>query len=180
MTNTMFPGRPNYTGPISGTFGLLHHEILCETSHDVFERVAYVKKNKPTHEILVRLHNMIYLGGCEAAIKRAVLEAEYCAKCAPLEAEYCAKRGMLEAEYEAKCGMLEAEILAKRVTLEVDHEAKRVMLWIEYEAKCAPLDAEYEAKHVALEAEILAYIKAHIPDCAWDGETLVFQEGYSK
>ena len=202
MTNTMFPGRSDYTGPISGIFGLLHHEILYETSHDVFERVAYVKKNKPTHEIPIRLHNMIYLGGCEAAAKRGTLYADYKAKRAPLEADYEAKRGTLEVDYEAKCAPLDAEYEAKRSTLYADYrakcatldaayygtkrdtlyadyEAKRVALWVDYEAKCAPLDADYEAKHVALEAEILAYIKAHIPDCAWDGETLVFS-GYSK
>lgn len=123
--NTLFPGRPNYTGPTTGTFGLLHHEILCETSHDVFERVAYVKENKPAHEVTIRLHNMIYLGGCEAA-------------------------------------------------------AKRVTLWADYEAKRDTLYADYKAKRDPLEAEILAYIKTHIPDCAWNGKTLVFSKGNSK
>lgn len=30
------------------------------------------------------------------------------------------------------------------------------------------------ATRAALDAEILAYIKTHIPDCAWNGTTLVF------
>ena len=112
IENTLFPGRPDYIGPTSGTFGLLHHEVLCESSHDVMERVDYIKKHKPKNEVAVRLHNLIYLGGCEAA-------TDYRTKCAPLYADY--------------------------------------------EAKCAPLDAQ-----------IIAYIRVHIPDCAWDGKTLVF------
>lgn len=130
MTNTMFPGRPDYVGPTEGVFGLLHHEVLWETSHDVRERVAYVKDNKPPHEVAVRLHNMIYLGGCEGA-----------AKLDPLDADYKAKSDTLYADYKAKCD---------------------------------PLYADYKAKRDTLDAEILLYIRTHIPDCAWDGKTLVF------
>ena len=112
IENTLFPGRPDYIGPTSGTFGLLHHEVLCESSHDVMERVYYIKNNKPKNEVAVRLHNLIYLGGCEAAT--------------------------------------------------------------DYKAKCAPLDADHRAKCAPLDAEILVYIKSNMPDCAWNGKTLVF------
>ena len=117
--NKLFPGRPDYTGPTKGIFGLLHHEALVEDSHDVMERVAYVKREKPKHEVAIRLYNMIYLGGCNAALLRATLDADY-------------------------------------------------------KAKRAPLDADYKAKRAPLDAEILAYIKTHIPDCAWDGKELNF------
>ena len=132
MKNTLFPGRLNYEGPTEGMFGLLHHEVLAEMSHDVMERVAYVKCRKPENEVATRLHNMIYLGGCPAAAKFATLDAAYDAKFATLDAAYM--------------------------------------------AKCDTLNAEHRAKHDALCAEILAYIKTHIPDCAWDGTTLVFPE----
>ena len=142
--NTLFPGRPNYTGPITGWFGLLHHEELCETSHDVMERVAYVKANKPKHEVAIRLHNMIYLGD--------------------VGADYWAKRAPLYADYEAKRDALYADCWAKRVPLDED-----------YEAKLAALDADYQAKLASLDAKVLIYIKKHIPDCAWNGKTLVFK-----
>lgn len=142
MENTLFPGRPNYIGPTSGIFGLLHHDVLCESSHDVMERVRYVKANKPVREVAIRLHNMIYLGACPAAAKRA-----------PLDADYEAKRDALYADYKAK-----------RAPLDADYKAKRAALYADYEAKCAPLDAE-----------ILAYIRLHIPDCAWNGAELVFE-----
>ena len=120
IENTLFPGRPDYIGPTSGTFGLLHHEVLCESSHDVMERVDYIKKHKPKNEVAVRLHNLIYLGGCEAA-------TDYKAKCAPLYADYEAKRAPLYADYEAKLAPLDAD----------------------YEAKRAPLDADLTALHLA-------------------------------
>ena len=110
MTNTLFPGRPNYTGPTTGMFGLLHHNILCESSHDVNERLAYVRANKPSREVAIRLHNMIYLGGCEAAAKRNALYADYAAKRNALYADYEAKRDPLYADYAAKRDALDAEI----------------------------------------------------------------------
>ena len=98
MENTLFPGRPDYIGPTSGWFGLLHHQILFEKSHSVMERVEYVKARKPALEIATRLHNMIYLGGCEATAKLAPLDADYDAKLATLYADYKAKRDALDAE----------------------------------------------------------------------------------
>ena len=143
IENTLFPGRDNYTGPTKGWFAFLHHEQLCEESHDVNERLDYVKREKPKNEVVIRLHNMIYLGGCEVIVKRALLDADYEAKRTPLDADYAAKRAPLDADYAA-----------------------------EY----APLYADYAAKRALLDVEILAYIKSNIPDCAWDGETLVFTE----
>src|SRR3972149_1893318 len=155
IENTLFPGRPNYTGPAKGWFGFLHHERVCEESHDVNERIDYVKREKPKNEVPIRLHNMIYLGECAAIAKRAALYAGYKAKRAPLEADYKAKRAPLDADYEVKSAPLYAD----------------------YKAKRAALDAGYEAKRAAMRAEILAYIKLHIPDCAWNGKTLVFTSG---
>ena len=132
--NKLFPGRPHYIGPATGWFGLLHHGELLEQSHDVMERVAYVKAHKPENEVAVRLHNMIYLG--------------------KIGTDYDAKRDALYTDYEAKCDALQAN----------------------YKAKLAALHANYKAKCDALDAEVLAYIKKHIPDCAWNGKTLVFSK----
>ena len=119
--NKLFPGRPHYIGPATGWFGLLHHGELLEQSHDVMERVAYVKAHKPKNEVAIRLHNMIFLG---------------------------------------KIG--------------TDYAAKRDPLYADYKAKLAALYTYYLAKRDALDAGVLAYIKKHIPDCAWNGKTLVF------
>jgi hypothetical protein len=98
----------------------------------VNERVAYVKENKPEHEVAIRLWNMIYL---DPALVPAA------AKCDALYADYAAKRDALYADYKAKRDAL---------------------------------DADYKAKRDSLDAEILAYIKEHIPDCAWNGTELEF------
>ena len=114
--NKLFPGRPNYTGPMKGWFGLLHHSVLCEESHNVMERVEYVKNNKPEGEIAIRLHNMIYIDPvlCDAP-----------AKLAPLYADYKAKRDALYADYKAKRAPLDADYWAKRAPLDDDYWAKR-------------------------------------------------------
>jgi hypothetical protein len=151
--NTLFPGRPNYTGPTEGWFGLLHHSNLFEHSHNVMERVAYVIRKKAP-QVEIRLHNMIYLGD---------LGVDYVVKHAAYYADYGAKRNALMADYKAKCAPLYDE-----------YEVKRAPLWTEYEAKRALLYDEYEAKRGALLADILVYIKHHIPDCAWNGTELVF------
>jgi len=185
--NTLFPGRPDYVGPKSGMFAFLHHEILCEPSDNVMERVDYVRQHKPPAEIETRLHHMMFLDAalCPAVAKRAPLDADYGAKLAPLEADYGAKRATLEADYAAKRAPLYADYAAKRATryahyaaklapLDADYEAKRAPLYADYEAKRATLYADYAAKRAPLDAEILDYIKAHIPDCSWNGESLVF------
>ena len=189
--NTLFPGRPDYTGPTSGYFGLLHHEQLFEISHDVMERVAYVKREKAENEVDIRLHNMIYLPFVDDAYsadykaKRTALYADYKAKCTALDADYDAKRTPLDADYKAKCAPLDADYEAKWAPLYADYMAKRAPLYADYKAKCAPLYADYDAKRTALyadykakwaalDADILAFIKTHIPDCAWDGRELVF------
>src|SRR3990167_3694755 len=196
--NTLFPGRPDYVGPKSGMFAFLHHEILCEPSDNVMERVDYVRHHKPPAEIETRLHHMMFLDAalCPAVAKRAPLYADYEAKRAPLYADYgakratlytnyAAKRSPLDADYEAKLAPVYADYAAKLATLYADYEAKCAMLYADYEAKRATLDADYEAKRATLDAdygakrapldgEILDYIKAHIPDCSWNGESLVF------
>ena len=149
LPNELFPGRPDYVGPTKGYFALLHHEVLFEKSHDVTERVAYVKRDKLKHEVPIRLHNMLYLPFMTDA-----LYADYQAKLAPLDADYKAKRAPLYADYEAKLA-----------TLDADYEAKRATLY-----------ADYQAKRATLDAYILAFIRQHIPDCAWNGKELVFPE----
>ena len=120
MTNTLFPGRPDYTGPVTGLFGLLYHDTLVESSHDVMERVSYVKEHKPRHEIEIRLHNMIYLGNCPAASKCAPLYADYQTKSDSLKADYLAKCAPLDADYQTKSDSLYADCKAERASLDAE------------------------------------------------------------
>ena len=104
--NELFPGRPDYVGPTKGYFAFLHHRELFEKSHNVMERVAYVKQYKPDHEIPTRLHNMIFL-----PFMTDKWYADYNAKQAPLYADYDAKQAPLYADYRAKLASLDVGIL---------------------------------------------------------------------
>ena len=117
MSNKLFPGRPDYTGPIAGVFGLLHHDILVESSHDVMERVSYIKHEKPKREIATRLYNIIYLGLCYEARLCAPLIADYIAETNSLNWEYFTKHFRVNAEYVAKCTLLDRNYQTKRAWL---------------------------------------------------------------
>ena len=95
--------------------------------------------------------------------KLAVLDAQLAA----LDADYKAKRDALDAHRRAKCDALDAHRRAKCDALDAQLAA-------DHRAKCDALDADYEAKLAVLDAEILVYIKSNMPDCAWNGKTLVF------
>lgn len=110
--NTLFPGRPNYTGPTQGWFGFLHHEQLYEWSDDVNERIEHVRREKPKNEWAIRLHNMIYLGDCEAIARLNILYTDYQAKLTLLYNDHKAKVIPLNADYDAKRAPLDADILA--------------------------------------------------------------------
>ena len=117
MSNQLFPGRPNYTGPNSGVFGLLHHDQLIESSHDVTERIAYVKCAKSKNEIAIRLYNMIYLGLCSEARLCGPLDKNYIVESYLLTSEYFTKQFHSDAEYIAKCTLLERNYQTKRAWL---------------------------------------------------------------
>ena len=59
--NTLYPGKPDYTGPTKGLFTLLHHEgPLLEWSDDVMKRVKYINEQKPEHERAIRLRHIVF------------------------------------------------------------------------------------------------------------------------
>ena len=61
MINTLYPGRPNYTGALDGVFNFVHHDILVETSNNINVRIAYIKEHKPKHERKSRLYHLLYV-----------------------------------------------------------------------------------------------------------------------
>ena len=109
MTNTLFPGRRNYTGPKSGPFSLLHHGKLWEWSHDVTERTDYIRREKLKHERATRLYNIMHLGGC-AAFKDKAYAARDKADAAWIKA--CAARDKADAAWVKAHPNADAEILA--------------------------------------------------------------------
>ena len=60
--NNLYPGLPDYTGPKSGYFTLLHHEgPLVEWSDDVMERVVYIQREKIAYERPIRLRHIVHV-----------------------------------------------------------------------------------------------------------------------
>ena len=115
------PGLPDYIGPARGWFALLHHDTLYEWSNNVMERVNYVSKTKPVHEIAARLHNMLYLDLllCPAVTKRKLLDDDYAAKRKLLNDDYAAKRKLLYDDYVARRKPLDDDHVAKCKLLEL-------------------------------------------------------------
>ena len=79
MSNTLFPGRPNYTGPTKGHFAFVHHGVLFEHSHNIAERITYINAYKPLNERATRLEHLMYLdpaqidlAACEEARGKAL------------------------------------------------------------------------------------------------------------
>ena len=77
MTPQLRPGLPGYTGPKSGLFAVIHHGELFEYSHDVFERLDYIDKEKPENERKTRRENILYLGECPALAEYDKARAGY-------------------------------------------------------------------------------------------------------
>jgi len=161
--NTKFPGRPDYTGPISGLFGLLHHDTLFEESNNVMRRVKYVRRTKPKTEVSIRLWNMIYLdpGEVPAIAKIAQARAEYERTITAVWAEYA---------------RIIAPVQAERISATELVGYKRIVTPARAEYARISITALEDCKRVkaTARADILAYIRTQIPDCAWDGKGLVF------
>lgn len=164
MTNKLFPGRPNYTGPKSGPFGLLHHSELWESSHDVTERVDYVQREKPEHERAIRLHNMIYLGGC------SVFKTKAWADWDKARADWDKARVDWD---KAWADYNKAGVDLRRAWADLD---KTVVDWDKARANLDKAEANWNKVNPDANAKILTYIKERIPDCAWDGKELIFPE----
>jgi hypothetical protein len=169
-TNVIFPGRPDYTGPISGPFGAVHHDTLCEESHNINERLAYIDGNKPPHEIPIRRWNMIYLGGCPAVAARNPLRDQYVAAIKALH-QYDAARKLLDDQYYAAIKALLDQYYAAIKPLRDQYDAANKLLDDQYVAAIKPLldqyyaarkplDDQYNAARKPLDDQYNAAIKA--------------------
>jgi len=164
MTNTLFPGREAYTGPTEGWFAMLHHNgDLVEYSHDVMERVNYVLRHKPQHEISIRLHNMMYVGDCPATAKLISLTEN-------LES----KKRSIEAKYRNKLAWAFIELRVNTISLNDYSPTRYSLVKIAKQVEIMNSLNSYRAKCFIVYGEILAYVREHIPDYAWDGKQLVF------
>ncbi len=183
--NRTYPGRPNYEGPVQGIFGLLHHSVLAEWSHNVMERVEYVKKAKPKHEVDIRLWNMCYLS--EERVPNEFVEA--CKIYGEVLKTYMeARKTWGEAQKTWVKAVKTFEETGKNWTeaLKTYREAVKTyqearMTWVEAgktfeETWKTHREAEktYNKILQTFSPQILTLIKELVPDTTWNGQELVF------
>ena len=153
--NLLFPGRPNYTGPTAGLFGLVHHNVLFEPSSDILERVKFIPKSKPLNAIETRLWVIVYLDPsgqpwARAWAQRARARIQWDKALTHFDkamARMQSTEGMTEAEKsEARTRMLEARTQWEKAELGVNRHSH----------------------------QIEAQISSLIPDLPWNGHHLVF------
>ncbi len=148
--NLLYPGRPNYEGPIQGFFGLLHHSVIAEWSHNVMERVEYVKRYKAENEVEIRLWHMCYLS--EERLPKEFVEAwKTCVE---------ARKNYLKAGK------------TYREAGKTYREAGKT--YREAEKACGEAVKTYYKTLKTFSPHLLNLIKELVPDTTWNGEELVF------
>ena len=148
VSQDLFPALPDYTGPNAALFGFLHHDQAWGWSHDVAERVAYCRRNKPAAELAIREQHMVYLG------VEALVPADVLAEAARLPAEGARLRT------EGDRLWTEADRLRTEAA-RLWTEGER--LWTEAARLLVPYDAAITALAISL-----------VPDCRWNGSEIVF------
>ena len=156
MSNTLFPGRPNYTGPTKGHFAFVHHSVLFEHSHDIRERIAHIKAHKPLNERATRLEHLMYLD--PAQIDFAACEEAWAAS----EEAWAAYRESLTARGKAWMAHDKAVYSEAWVTCGKGWTAHH------------KAGVTYKEAQTAAIPTVLAYVNKHFPGHKWNGRTLVF------
>ena len=157
--NVLFPALPDYAGPTAGLFGFLHHDRPWEWSHDVTERVAYCRANKPATELATRERHMVHLS--QERLLAIGVPVPTLAEGARLRAE--------SARLWAEGYRLWAEgyrLWAESYRLRAEGNRLRdegARLWAEGARLLEPYADAITALAVSL-----------VPDCRWDGSEIVF------
>jgi hypothetical protein len=160
MIQQRFPALPGYDGPIAGWFHAIHHNSVVEWSDNINERIAFIRTNKPAHEVQIRLSNLMYVGDYVASC------AEYATACGELDADYADKRAPVDAGYLSQCDELN-EAYCSGMALS-DYNVRRNKLDAEYNSTCDELDADYRLQRNVLDTiKVLPFIKLHNPNSNW-------------
>ena len=147
MINTLYPGRPNYTGPTSGIFAFVHHEVLAESSHNINERIAYIKEHKPTNERESRLYHLLYIDIPELA----KAYEDWDKACKDWEKAY---KDWVKANEDLDKARKDCD----KASEDLDKA-----------------NEDWDKALNNFKLEILAYVNKHIPDHKWDGKELRFK-----
>ena len=190
VSQDLFPALPCYVGPDSGLLAFCHHDRAWEWSHSFSERITYVRRKKPAHEIPIRERHMVYLSperliavGVPAAV---VAEGD----------RLLAERDRLLAERDRLWGEGDS-LWAEGARLRARAEGDRLLAEGDslrdkgdslrdkgnrLRAEGARLLAERDLLLAERDRLLLPYTKAItalavslVPDCRWDGHEIVFE-----
>jgi len=163
----------------------IHHEILCEPLREpIEERIAYIKKDKPSNERALRLRLLKPVHGQLPSVYAKACAAYHEARAAwekawvPYHEAWPALQEAAAARHESWPTWEKAAWVAHQKRWTAHHEAKAA--WDEagaaYDEACAAL---HEARAAWLNAwaackpEIEALHRTECPDCTWDGTTIL-------
>ena len=137
----------------------IHHETMVERLTEPPEtRAAYIRKEKPAHEIETRLRAFR-----PASPAMIAAWAEYERVSGPAEAEYQRVRGPAWVERDRVRGLAAAE-----------YQRVRGLAWAEYERVSGPAWAEYERVCESACATLRTVLAQECPDVAWGPNGLIF------
>ncbi len=175
--NLLYPGRPNYKGPTKGVFGLLHHDILVEWSHNVMERVEYVKRYKAENEVEIRLWNMCYLS--EERLPKELMAAEKIFGEAEKTHEEAIKAYEEAWKTYDKAGKTYEEagktyVEAKTFVKAWKTREEAIKTFRETWKTHREAEKTYNKILKSSSPQILNLIKELVPDTVWNGKELVF------
>ena len=156
-------------GPHKGWFTLLHHEgPVLEESHDVIERLDFILKEKPEHERLTRLINIVHVEQPALAEYEKVMQSA-CAECEKVTQSACAKH---EKVTQSACDEYEKVMQPARADYEKVTQSARA----EYEKVTQPAWTEYEKVTQSARAECekvkQSAFKKLNPRTTWNGTTI--------
>jgi len=156
----------------SSGFWHVHHDVLLEYSDNIKERISYIEKNKPAHEVRVRLRLMKRVRGRipEPIIKagKAILAAKKAIGAAnktrdkSCASHYRARWALYGGLKGANKAWLEADEVLTKASQSLDRATARYI-----KAICA-FDCAIQNNRGALEA----LHQQECPDCPWDGHTI--------
>ena len=160
--NNLYPGLPDYLGPKAGYFTLLHHKgPLVEWSHDVMEHIGFIKEEKASTEVPIRLRHIVHYS--------TKLMPDYVQKASAERQKAYTERQKALAEWQKTHAERQ-----KAYTERQKAYAERQKAYIECH-KASIECQKAEAKWQKAEAKkILVYLRKHIPDCRWNGREIVF------
>ena len=145
----------------------IHHEILCEGTYDISERIGYIKKYK--RDIRTRLHLMTPVKHPEKLPLRFRRAATACVKA---DAAYENASASATKAYDIHTKALSAAIAFDAYTETLADYVKVFAVYEQARAACAKASITYIKALTTCAAQLEKLHKKEHPNCPWNGKTI--------